>query len=181
MLRSPSDISVIQHSLFPSLYWEPYCLPFIFQRVFFYSYTMLLELNIILRTWPILIFRKDIMWIWPSVLLCGKPTQLPQWLSCKESTCNAGDAGSIPGWERAPGGEHDNLLQYSCLENPMDWGAWKAIVHRVTKSRTWLKWLREHTLPCRKSTSFSAQVAPIDRVSVSSCQEQGSFLGRVTM
>ena len=82
------------------------------------------------------------MWIWPSVLLCGKPTQLPQWLSCKESTCNAGDAGSIPGWERAPGGEHDNLLQYSCLENPMDWGAWKAIVHRVTKSQTQLKRLK---------------------------------------
>ena len=46
---------------------------------------------------------------------------LPQWLSNKESTCNAGsksDVGSIPGSERPPGGGHDNPLQYSCLENP---------------------------------------------------------------
>ena len=41
------------------------------------------------------------------------------------------DVGSIPGLERFPGGGHDNLLQYSCLENPMDRGPWWAIVHRV--------------------------------------------------
>ena len=50
------------------------------------------------------------------------------WFSDKESTCNAGDAGSILGWERFPRGGHDNPLQYSCLENPMDWGAWWAII-----------------------------------------------------
>ena len=49
----------------------------------------------------------------------------------KESTCNAGDAGLTPGWGRSPGGGHDNPLQYSCLENPMDRGAWRAIVHRM--------------------------------------------------
>ena len=38
----------------------------------------------------------------------------------KEYTCNAGDTGSIPGWERSPGGGHGNPLQYSCLENLMD-------------------------------------------------------------
>ena len=42
----------------------------------------------------------------------------------KESACNAGDLGSVPGLGRSPGGGHDNLLQYSCLENPMDRGAW---------------------------------------------------------
>ena len=45
---------------------------------------------------------------------------------CKESACNAGDLGSIPGLERSPGGENGNPLQYSCLENPMDGGAWQA-------------------------------------------------------
>ena len=51
---------------------------------------------------------------------------LPQWLSGKESTCNAGDAGSIPGLGRFPGGGNDNPFQYSCLQNPMDRGVWWA-------------------------------------------------------
>ena len=46
------------------------------------------------------------------------------------------DAGSIPGSERSSGGGHGNPLQYSCLENPMDRGAWWDIVHRVAKSQT---------------------------------------------
>ena len=57
----------------------------------------------------------------------------------KTSTGNArdaGDVGSIPGWGRFPGGEHDNPLQYSCLEYPMDRGAWQATIHRVSKSET---------------------------------------------
>ena len=64
---------------------------------------------------------------------------LPQWLSGKESACNAGatgDMGSILGSGRSLGGGHGNPLQYSCLENPMDRGAWWAIVHKVTKSQT---------------------------------------------
>ena len=42
----------------------------------------------------------------------------------KESACNAGDLGSIPGWGSSPGEGNGNLLQYSYLENPMDGGAW---------------------------------------------------------
>ena len=49
---------------------------------------------------------------------------------------DAGDVGSIPGPERSPGEGSGNLLQYSCLHNPMDRGAWWAIVHRVAKSWT---------------------------------------------
>ena len=45
------------------------------------------------------------------------------------------DPGLIPGLGRSPGGGHGNPLQYSCLENPMDRGAWRATVHRVAKSR----------------------------------------------
>ena len=54
----------------------------------------------------------------------------------KESACNAGDAASIPGLKRSPGGGNGNPLQYTCLENPMDRGAWGATVHGVTKSQT---------------------------------------------
>ena len=54
----------------------------------------------------------------------------------KESACNAGDLGSVPGLARSPGGGNGNPLQYSCLENPMDGGACQATVHRVTESQT---------------------------------------------
>ena len=65
---------------------------------------------------------------------------LPQWLSHKEFTCSAGDAGLIPGSRRSHGGGHDNTLQYSYLENPMDRGAWWVHrVHRVSNSWTPLK------------------------------------------
>ena len=51
----------------------------------------------------------------------------------KESACNAGDLGSIPGSGRSPGEGNGNPLQYSCLENPMDKGAWRATVHGVAR------------------------------------------------
>ena len=56
----------------------------------------------------------------------------------KASACNVGDLGSIPGSERSTGEGNGNPLQYSCLENPMDRGAWWATVHGVAKSRTQL-------------------------------------------
>ena len=56
----------------------------------------------------------------------------------KESACHAGDLGSIPELGRSPGEEIGNPLQYSCLENPMDSGAWWATVYVVTKSQTQL-------------------------------------------
>ena len=54
----------------------------------------------------------------------------------KASAYNAGDPGSIPGSGRSPGEGNGTPLQYSCLENPMDGGAWQATVHGVAKSRT---------------------------------------------
>ena len=66
----------------------------------------------------------------------------PGWLSGNESARDIGDAGhkgSIPGSERFPGGGHGNPLQYSCLENPVDRGAWRAAVHGVAKSQMRLK------------------------------------------
>ena len=55
------------------------------------------------------------------------------------SACNAGDLGSIPGLGRSPGEGNGNPIQYSCLENLMDTGAWWATVHGVAKSRTGLR------------------------------------------
>ena len=71
----------------------------------------------------------------------------------KNPPANAGDirdVGLTPRLGRSPGEGHGNTLQYSCLENPMDRGALQATVHRVTKSRTWLKQLSiTHT--CKSS------------------------------
>ena len=67
----------------------------------------------------------------PNVLI-----GLPWWLNGKESACNAGDkrdTGLIPGWGRCPGQGNGNPLQYSCLENPMDGGAWQAVVPGVAR------------------------------------------------
>ena len=56
----------------------------------------------------------------------------PDGSDSKESACNAGDLGSNPGLGRSPGGGNGNSVQYSCLKNPIDRGAWHAVVHRVT-------------------------------------------------
>ena len=59
---------------------------------------------------------------------------LPRWLSDKDSTCQAGDLGSVPGLGRSAGEGNGNPLQYSCLGNTMDRGVWQAIVHGLTES-----------------------------------------------
>ena len=72
----------------------------------------------------------------------GLPTPaflgFPDGSNGKESVSNMGDLSSIPGLGRSSGGGHGNPLQYSCLENSMDRGAWQATVHGVTKDRTQL-------------------------------------------
>ena len=59
--------------------------------------------------------------------------QSSRWLSDKETTCQAGDVGSILELGRSPRERNGNPCQYSCLENPMNKGAWQAIVHGVAK------------------------------------------------
>ena len=76
----------------------------------------------------------------------------PGGTSGKESTCQCRDinVGLIPGWGRSPGKEYGHPLWYSCLENLMYRGAWRATVQRVTKIRTRLKWLNtQHTIYIR--------------------------------
>ena len=73
-----------------------------------------------------------------NIMLSGKKKKclFPGGSDGKESACNAGDLGSMPGLGRSLGEGNGNPLQYSCLENPMDRGAWWAVVPGVTKSQT---------------------------------------------
>ena len=64
----------------------------------------------------------------------------PSGSDSKASVCNTGDPGSIPGFGRSPGEGNGSPLQYSCLENPMDRGAWQATVHGVAQSCRY-RWL----------------------------------------
>ena len=83
-----------------------------------------------------------------SQLYQGLTSGLPRWLGSKEYTCNGedtGDVGLIPASGRSPGGRHGNPLQFSCLENPMDRGAWRASVHRVAELETKEGAERTHT------------------------------------
>ena len=75
-------------------------------------------------------------WISSAVATEGFIRGFPGSSDGKESACNAGDPGLIPGWGRSPGGGRGNPLQYSCLGNPMDKGAWRATVRGVAKSQT---------------------------------------------
>ena len=81
---------------------------------------------------------------WMYSLLASFPGASQVALVVKNPPANAGDVGSIPRLERSPGGRHGKPLQYSCLENPMDRGAWRTIVHGVAKSQSWLRQLSMH-------------------------------------
>ena len=77
--------------------------------------------------------------VYSSTCMCvGTTRGFPDGSDSKESACNAGDPGSSPGSERSSGKGNGLLLQYSCLEDSMDRGAWRATVLEVTKSQTWL-------------------------------------------
>ena len=76
-----------------------------------------------------------VIWL---LIICTSSLDFPCGLNSKESICNARDLGSIPESGRSPGEGNGNPLQYSCLGNPMDRGAWWAIIHWVAKNWTWL-------------------------------------------
>ena len=79
----------------------------------------------------------------------GLGADFPGGSHVKESVCNVGDPGSIPGLGRSPGDGNGNPLQYSCLENPMDRGAWQATVHAVAKCQTQLSDFISHVVQAR--------------------------------
>ena len=85
--------------------------------------------------------NKDLFWSVNKDQLLNS-SDFPGITSGKEIPAHTGDVrdvGSIPELATAPGGRHGNLLQYTCLENPMDRADWKAAVHRVAKSKMQLK------------------------------------------
>ena len=103
----------------------------------------------------------SISWFWcyTTVLL-----KVPVALVVKNLPTSAGyirDVGSIPGLGRSPGRQHGNPLQYSCLENLMDRGTWRAMAHRVAKSQTWLKWLSVHAHMDRMAACYHKPTHPI--------------------
>ena len=73
--------------------------------------------------------KLKLVGVWPHWLNCEGSLGFPGGSEVKASACNVGDLGLIPGWGRSPGEGNGNPLQYSCLENPMDGGAWWAPVH----------------------------------------------------
>ena len=106
----------------------------VFQAIF-YSHGAGIHVH---STWCILFFS----WLY---YLCSGNKGFPGDSDGKESDCNAGDLGSIPGVGRSPGEGNDNPPQCSCLGNPMDRGAWQAIVQGVTKIWTQLSDFHSHS------------------------------------
>ena len=109
----------------------------------------------------------------PSVLPFAGALGFTGGLAVKNPSTDAGDIGLIPGLGRSPGEGNDNPLQYSCLENRMDRGAWWAAVHGVGKSRPWLStmhacswepwlpllwWAQVLRVACLKTSLFSSHL-----------------------
>ena len=89
---------------------------------------------------------------------------------------DARDASSIPGWGRSLGGGHGNPLQYSCLGNPMDRGAWQATVHRTTKSWTELNIHKAGCCLCFfPNVHFLGQQVPASHVRTPPSQSQAKM------
>ena len=82
--------------------------------------------------------------MWFKIRLQPYFRNFPSGVSGEEPACQCRRPDSIPGLGQSPGGGHGNPLQCSCLETLLDRGAWRATVHRITKSWTWLKWLSRH-------------------------------------
>jgi len=76
----------------------------------------------------------------------------------KESACSAGDLSLIPGSGRSPGEGNSYPVQYSCLENPMGRGAWRAVVHRVAKSQTQLRDEHFHFISQYNMSNYAREV-----------------------
>jgi len=89
--------------------------------------------------WDIYVTIKVIIYFFRHIVWVDIIKYFPGGSNSKESACNEGDQGLIPGLGRSSGGENGKPFQYSCLENSMDREAFQAIVHGVAKSQTWVR------------------------------------------
>ena len=87
--------------------------------------------------------------LWYS-FICNRASQMALVVKNPPANAEVRNAGSVHGSGGSPGGGFDYALQYSCLENPIDRGAWRATIHRVTQSQTQLKWQHEHFICYQK-------------------------------
>ena len=112
--------------------------PFLFQITEFWC---IIPWNLLYDSFSLMLFP-----LFCIVFSIAEESRVFHWsLSCKESNCNEGDSGLIPGLAKSPGEGNGYSLQYSCLGNPMDRGAWQATVHGVSKSWTQLSnWTHAH-------------------------------------
>ena len=94
----------------------------------------------------------------------------------KNSPANPRDVVLIPESGRSPGGGHGNPLQYSCLENPTDRGAWRVMVHRVPESQRQLKQLSMHAQPGSHSAFGKLKLGTLDSWSVRVVKGLGGHL-----
>ena len=110
----------------------------ILKKLYYYSMRSMPNIIFILKkSSQAISFRLQQLVLFKMLLV--PPWGFPGGSDGRESTCNAGDLGLLPGWGRSPGEGKGNPLQQSCLEKSMDRGAWWAAVHGVTKSWTQLK------------------------------------------
>ena len=142
---------------FPSLLWASCGADTLFSKQVQFCYHckdhihfLLTEMKLILLLVSVYSIMVEYLWITKLtfVTIHGCKGASHVVLVVKNPSAGAGDirvSGSIPGWRRSPGGGHSNPLQYSCLENSIDRGAWRATVHRVTKSWTLLYEATQHT------------------------------------
>ena len=101
------------------------------------------------------------LWKWcRHIEPTGLPSQLSGYRVGAESACRAGDPSLTPGSGRFPGEGNGHSLQYSCLENPTDRGAWRATVYGVAKCQTWLSDLHTHTFYFMTALGLSCDVQP---------------------
>ena len=125
-----------------------YLSKFLFSANFYFEHSQIYR-KILITQWIHKFFHLNSPTIYPLpilfILLYSKDLTSPIGSTGgsdgKESACNTGDLGLIPGFGRSPGKGNGNPLQYFCLENPMDRGAWWTTFHRVTRSQTRLKQL----------------------------------------
>ena len=130
-----------------------------FHAVYLFPFKKFLIGKLVRLGWNKTNFFTGKSWFGMLLLTVNKTATMYWGFPCdsavKNPPANTEDMGSIPGFRRSPEKGHSNPFQYSCLENPMDRGAWQARVHRVAKSQTWLKHLActQAALKCQACSS----------------------------